>query len=134
MSQKTPYRLVIKDGKQNFIDRELFKTALESLKDGEYALHIKKKSKLRSTQQNNYLWSLYTILAQSFGWDVEEMHDFLRARFLYTIKEVGGDKYKVLSSTTKLTTKEFMEYIQKIQKFGAEHGVFLPNPDEYYLL
>ena len=39
-----------------------------------------------------------------------------------------------VKSTTKLSTKEFNEYIEQIQVWAAsEHGVVIPDPNETFL-
>ena len=131
-------RLTVQDGKLSFPDKELLAQYLRSLKDGEYALTAKKKSRIRTTQQNNYIWSLYTIMqgTEDFGgWETQEIHDYLRSLFLYEVREVNGNQRKILKSTTKLTRKEFAEYVEKIKRYASiEHHIFLPDPDQYYLL
>ena len=62
-----------------------------------------------------------------------QAHEILKARFLK--KTVGNPEtsmvLETIRSTTELTKLEFCEYIEEIQKFGAEFlNIQIPNPNE----
>jgi hypothetical protein len=95
---------------------------LLSLNDGKYVFSIKKDRKVRSLQQNALYWKWVSIIADYFGYDAEEMHIYFRAKFLV-------DRTKIIPrirSTTELNILEFMEYMDKISLFSAEHNIELP--------
>jgi hypothetical protein len=118
----------IEQGKMGFEDRESFNKYLYSLM-GIYELIIRKPKKSRSGQQNKYYWGVVIPLASDyFGYDHNEMHEAFK--FLFLRKEEQG-KPLTVGSTAKLTTKEFVEYIDKIIIWLAtEHGVLTPAPNQ----
>lgn len=83
----------------------------------------------RSGEQNKYYWGVViAILSQHTGYTPEEMHDALRVKFL---SETGQHSGLVITrSTTTLTKEEVAQYIEKIQKLGAELGCYIPDADE----
>jgi hypothetical protein len=84
----------------------------------------------RSNQQNNAYWGiLIEILSNHLGYDKNELHDALRAKFLSYIDAKTG--LTVIRSTKSLNTKEFCEYYEKIQRWSAEFlQCDIPSPNE----
>lgn len=94
-----------------------------------YSVEIKPYKKIRSTRQNKLYWSLLGIIAKDKGYDTEDLHLALKIRFLGTQeKTIAGQVYTVPNSTTKLTTTQFTEYVDRVYALGAELGVKLPQP------
>lgn len=114
------------------------KKAFDALKDGKYLIDINNADK-RSTPQNRYYFGLVIPIVRKGIKDLgteltkEETHEFLKARFnaegIVNIKT--GEIIDVPKSTTRLSKFEFMEYIEKIQKFAAEFlSIVIPDPGE----
>ncbi len=83
----------------------------------------------RSKKQNSYYWGvMVTILSDEWGYTKDEVHDILKAKFLCE-KQIGKpDKIK---STTKLDTKEMVDYQDQIKIWAAsEWGIYIPDPNE----
>lgn len=107
---------------------------------------VRRKKRRRSLAQNAYYWGLVlNILAAQFRiWDAETeistdtVHEWCKERFLpvvmageeVTLTHPGG-KEKVKPTTTRLTTTQFMDYIALIQKWAAEYGLYIPDPNEW---
>ena len=104
---------------------------LVTLEGQRVVTETKKFKKKRSLEQNSYYWSvLIGILSREFGYETEEMHMVLREKFLRIHDDKHPD-FVIAKSTTKLTTVEFVEYIEKIQRWAAEkHQIYLPDPNE----
>jgi hypothetical protein len=68
------------------------------------------------------------------GHDLDEIHDAFKQKFLPAkIKEVLGETIDC-RTTTKLTTLEMSEYMDRIYAFvTSELGVILPLPQEFQL-
>ncbi len=111
--------------------RDLFKKLVQTSKDGEYNLILKKKKKFRSSQQNKYLWAVpYKIISDDTGYTTDEVHAFLAREFL---KDRSG-VIETVRSTTDLSTMEFEEYTENIRRWGAETlklNIPLPNEVSY---
>lgn len=105
-----------------------YENAMTAYNDSEVVLTISKPSKSRTIPQNDYLWAVpYKMIADETGSDTESVHHAMRDMFL---KEEGGTIAKV-SSTTKLTTIQFNEYVDNIIRWAAEFlGLFIPLPNE----
>lgn len=115
------------------------------LRNGEYTVTIKKKTKPRSLSQNALYWvwlrSVGNCFAEMTGdefWCTKEGQDNLNNRyaqkFLSYPREVNGRMEYVTKSTTSLTTAEMSAYMEKIKAdVATEFGMVLPLPqDRYY--
>lgn len=101
--------------------------------EGVCSVEIKAYSKNRSNPQNRYYWAITAIIANEKGYTKDELHDEFRLHFLGTEKKTsfGGAEYEVIKSSTKLTTKEFGEYLDKILVFAMNENIRLPTADYY---
>jgi hypothetical protein len=108
-------------------NRQKFNAWLLSLGNKNVTLSVEPKKKHRSHNQNAYYWGVVIdLLAYHFGYTPEEMHEALKWKFL----RVDGP-VPTVRSTRKLTTKEFMEFIEKVQIWAAsEYQVDIPSPNE----
>ena len=77
------------------------------------------------------MWFLLTILQNENGDDKYDWHIYLGNKFRRDTKEINGELVEYVKSTTKLTTIEFEDYMEKIRVFASrEMGCFLPKPNE----
>jgi hypothetical protein len=90
------------------------------------------KARPRTNQQNKaYFGIAVRKLAEASQVSVSAMHKALAGEFLgWDEVKINGKVVKVERSTTDLTTKEFMEYYEKIQRYAAENGIDIKNPGE----
>lgn len=102
---------------------------LRGLEQQRVEVIIRKPKTKRSDLQNNYYWGVVLeILSKELGYDQDELHEILKYKFL-KIESTLGMEY--IRSTTKLTTGEFEEYLEKIKRWAAEFlGINIPNPNE----
>ena len=110
-----------------------FKASLNSListlKNGEYSLLIKKKTKQRTISQNKLLWLWLNCIAQELGYTAQDMHDYFCTKYLS--KEVYGAI--IVVGTKDLTTLQFKQFLDNIKIFAAtELGITLPDPEDLY--
>ena len=112
----------------------------EAHESGTYLLTSKPKN-IRTLSQNKFYWAVMVPMVfdglRDMGYDEikndNQAHEILKARFLK--KTVGNPEtsmtLETIRSTTELTKLEFCEYIEEIQKFGAEFlNIQIPNPNE----
>ena len=76
----------------------------------------------RSTQQNKKYWALIGELGSYLGYDENEMHELLKYKFLSYKQDMLGDEMVVIPSTSKLTIKEFVDYLSKVERFASTLG------------
>ena len=50
------------------------------------------------------------------------MHELLKYKFLSYKQEMLGDEMVVIPSTSKLTIKEFVDYLSKVERFAVSLG------------
>ena len=87
-----------------------------------YEVEIKPFAFNRSTQQNKRYWALIKELGNFLGYDEGEMHELLKYKFLSYKTEMLGDEMVVIPSTSKLTIKEFVAYLDKVERFAVSLG------------
>ena len=100
--------------------------------DRKMVVTIQPYKKNRSNDQNNLYWSWMRVLAKESGSDPLSMHEAMKQKFLEPSEAVlpDGELIKVTGSSRKLKTGEFSEYLQQIQAWATEFGIFLPTLDE----
>jgi|TARA_Y100001938_G_C8090524_1_gene434738 hypothetical protein len=110
---------------------------LKQLSNKDYVVEIKENKNTRSLNQNAYYWRcIVQVMADELGYFPDEMHEILKAKFLseYQILEHQERKAGVLyvKSTTRLNTKEFELYVEKIRIWSStELNITLMLPNEY---
>jgi len=95
------------------------------------SVEIKQYRKNRSKSQNRTLWMWYNTIGEHIGMTPDDLHELLKVRILGTVeKEVDGKTLVYPRSTTKLTTKEFGEFLDGVQMLAVELNCVLPIPDD----
>jgi len=88
----------------------------------DWVCDVTEKKTKRSHEQNSRYWSLLTDFGRYLGYESEELHEVCRYKFLREYAEVGGERVEKLKSTTKLTTAEFTEYMDAIDRWAVSLG------------
>jgi hypothetical protein len=103
---------------------------LKSLEGQRTEVIYRKQRSVRSNKQNSYYHSVVIkILADYCGYETSEMHEALKEKFLSNQRDDNG--LIKIKSTTKLSTGEFEEFLDKIKRFAAtELHCVIPNPNE----
>ena len=98
----------------------------------------------RTVPQLRYLWGVpYKLLAEAFGFEPEEIHEYLCGNFWgWKPKKLpGGRSHEVPIRTTTededgnrdvIDGKAFWDYVEWIQRVGARQGIVIPDPDKNY--
>lgn len=127
----------VDNGKLIIYDQDALKRHYKQFEGNIVFISIEKAVRKRSTAQNKYLWGVvYKTIHTELGWDEEDAHDFCKKEFnpkfiTLTNKNTGEiEERQIAGSTAKMTTTDFMEYVEKIQRFFAEHGVAIPDPNQ----
>lgn len=120
---------------------------LESLPlDKAWIVAVEQKKSERSLQQNRYLFGVaYPPICDLTGYEKHDLHDYLLGKHFGTrLKRVPPTPYNPqglkevpLRTTTTdengrravLGKTTFAEYVEFVKRFGAEAGVFIPDPD-----
>jgi hypothetical protein len=87
---------------------------------------------VRSLDANSYYWGVVIAYWSEWtGYDPKEMHGTLKAERLSEIRILpDGTEIEAKRSTSTLTTGEFSEYVDWCRRKAAEHGLYIPGPNE----
>ena len=94
----------------------------------------------RSKNQNNYLHLLIGVVAIETGNTLEYCKEWYFKRlcnkdlFVTTRTDKFAGQVEVIRSSADLTQAEMSMAIDRFQRWGAENGIYLPNPDDESLL
>jgi len=116
--------LTIKDSK--IVNQQEYIDWIVNAPDGRYIIRLEKL--IRTTKQNAYLrWWVYKAICDHTGDTDDYIHWVMSMQFLVDRTK----KMPFIKSTTKLSTKEFSEYVDKIKNFVSEYWVIIPTAQEY---
>jgi len=123
-------------GKLRLDENARFGLYVQTLKSQTVQVTVKKRGTQRSLDQNAWAWGVaYPIIAEEIGYDRhehDELHYALVAKCFgeHFDKRVGAMVPNKRSS--KLTTKEFSEYMDWLVRFAATDlgGILVPLPGE----
>ncbi|MBJ9388268.1 recombination protein NinB [Acinetobacter baumannii] len=141
----------------NYVTNYLNKNHAQTAAEGKpLVVIIKPQSTKRSLNQNALYWDWLTEVQNKIGQDKEDLHFEFKKKFLISIlrrddegyaemchaitllKQSESEQYEAVAngviretSTTRLNTKQFTEYLGLIQAYASkELGVFLRSPDD----
>lgn len=124
---------VDQEGQLKILDLSRWRGYLARLKGREVSVRVDLERAGRSLKANAYLWGVcYAILAEWSGHEREEIHEAMKGRFLRGRRVVlpNGEVMEVAGSTKDLDSAGFAEFVQKVKRFAAENGCYIPEPDE----
>jgi hypothetical protein len=113
------FRGRVEHNKLKLDNREGFQKLIESLNDKKIEIILRERTVGRSEQANRYYRGIVIQdMADFAGFTNLEMHNVMK-------KELG------IVTTTKLSTKEFQEYVEHVRRIAAEkYGLNIPGPNE----
>jgi hypothetical protein len=95
---------------------------------------IAEYKRTRSLEQNAYLWGVVypTVLQQLPGWDANDLHEFFLGEHFgwQTLEGFGRKRLKPIKRSSRLSTTEFADHVDFIQRTMAEKGIYIPDPNE----
>ena len=117
---------------------------------------ISPECKKRSVAQNSLYWKWLSVIEKKTGNDKDQVHFEFKKKFLINILKRDDDEYAEMclalsalkqseseqfraiadgvireTSTTRMDTKQFTEYLQQIEAYAlVKMGISLPVPDD----
>ena len=94
----------------------------------------------RTRNQNSYLHLLIGVVAMETGNTLEDAKTYYFKKvvnpdlFQVYVKDKMGNTIDRLRSTAELTKEEMSMAIDRFKRWGAENGIYLPNPGDESLL
>lgn len=129
---KIVFHGIIKQGKVKLDLSEKWLVYLSGLEGLRIELTLQKERHARTLSQNSYYWGvIIEILGNHFGYEPDEMHEELKRKFNPKISKIDSN-LTFGGSTARLSTVEFINYIDRIVRyFAQEYGICIPDPGEY---
>lgn len=140
----TDTTLIVPKERRELVAARAQRFILDCYPGSELEVVIRKRKRERSNQQNRYLRGVaYKLLSDATGYEPEDISDYLCGAYFGTKeKALPGKRVEQvpIRTTTKdedgkrcvLSKVEFFEYVAWVQRFGARHGVLIPDPDPDY--
>lgn len=119
--------------------RKSFLARMENLMEKGAVVELTEKA-FRSPNQNRYLHLLIGVVAIETGNTLEDAKTFYFKKvvnpdlFQVYVKDKMGNTIDRLRSTAELTKEEMSTAIDRFKRWGAENGIYMPNPDDVSLL
>ena len=116
------------------IDKATVKAYIDRLPDKQFDISILKRKEIRSMPQNKLYWLWINCISSETGNDQKDLHEYFSDQFLpRETFQVFGITSERPVSTTKLTTGQFSEYLDKVEVFASsELGIVLPQPQDLH--
>lgn len=104
---------------------------INSLDPGKYFIKISEYNEERTISQNKFYWKLIEIIAREIGYEVQEMHEVFKYKFLKkTFEDANGNLVKGFASSADLDKKDFSDYIEKIKRY-VEQDLKINLPESF---
>jgi hypothetical protein len=91
---------------------------------------IRERKTTRSLAANAYYWGVVIpAFCELTGYEKDEMHEVLAMHFLRIEDDplTGAPRRE---RTPNCSTPKFQEYVDRLRRFGAEMGLYIPDPNE----
>jgi hypothetical protein len=110
---------------------EAFKGAMRSFKRGRIRVKVELEKETRSARANRYYFGVVLkAISEHTGYEVDELHDYFKLQFNARELMVGRESAIVGSSTRRLDSQKFYDYLERIRRFASmELGITLPEPE-----
>lgn len=106
-----------------------------------WRIEVSPHSRSRSSDQCRYLNGVvYAVIGDALGFERDDISEYLCGTYFgWREKPLPGNRtasVPIRTTTTDadgkrsvLSVKEFADYVDFCQRFAAEHGIFVPDPE-----
>ena len=111
---------------------EKFRDYLYTLKDKQVECVVRLPRKDRSIDENAYYWKVVVgLISEHTGYTPEEVHEFLKLKFLSKIIVMAGKDERIPRSSTSLSTLEWEKWMTEIREWAAQElSLVIPEPNQ----
>lgn len=119
--------------------RKSFIARMDNLLDKGAVVELTERA-FRSPNQNRYLHLLIGVVAMETGNTLEYCKEWYFKRlcnpdiFIIDKNDRFYGEIMILRSTASLTKEEMSMAIDRFKRWGAENGIYMPNPEDIHLL
>tara|TARA_Y100000401_G_scaffold1971_1_gene1430 strand:+ start:119 stop:517 length:399 start_codon:yes stop_codon:yes gene_type:complete len=120
------------DNKLHFADKERLNQDVLRHEGKTVEVTISEYRPKRSGQLNQYYWGVVVKLISDYtGYTKEETHELLKQTFLKKKILVNDEWYDTTESTTKLSNKQMLVFIEQVKQWAAQtFYIYIPDPHE----
>lgn len=119
--------------------RKAFLSRCDVLLDKGAVVEVTEKV-FRSRNQNSYLHLLIGVVAMETGNTIDYCKEWYFKRlcnkdlFITTRKDRFAGEVEIIRSSAELTKEEMSIAIDRFKRWGADNGIYMPNPGDESLL
>lgn len=123
----------------SYFQRKSFLARMDNLMEKGAVVELTEKA-FRSPNQNRYLHLLIGVVAIETGNTLEDAKKWYFKEtcnpdlFHVQHRDKMGNCIDHIRSTAELTKEEMSTAIDRFKRWGAENGIYMPNPDDASLL
>ena len=123
---------MVSKGKLVFNNPDGMERYLLGLDNKSVEVVIRLPRKDRTNQENRYYFGVVVkLISEHTGFSVDEVHEFLKLKFLSKIIVMAGEDVKIPRSSTELSTVEWEQWMTEIREWAAMVlGLYIPLPNE----
>ena len=127
------FKAKILNGKMEIQDKARLQEYYRKFEGQDVAITVAKWSSMRSLQQNKYLHGVvFKSLSDYTGYTIQESKDIIKHHIGFVREyKINGEKHITLKETSKLTKKEFTDFVKKAKEYlYLYHNITIPSIDE----
>ena len=115
--------------------RKAFLARVDNLMEKDAVVELTEKA-FRTPNQNRYLHLLLGVVAMETGNTLEDVkREYFKRMvnpdiFMSYNTDTRGNSIAVYRSTTAVSKEELSTAIDRFKRWGAENGIYMPNPDD----
>lgn len=119
-----------------------FTRALGALNGKWVKITLKERKSKRSLSQNAYYWGVvlpcFLPLLEEWGNEsptTEEAHELIKYSAVFPedcekVLRLPNGEVRKARSTTYMDKGQFADFVARIQRFAAQHNIYIPDPQE----
>lgn len=121
------------------LQRQSFLSRAQTLLDRKAVVELREKA-FRTTNQNSYLHLLLGVVAMDTGNSLEDVkREYFKALvnpdiFVSKKTDSRGQTITTYRSSADVSKEEMSIAIDRFKRWGAENGIYMPNPGDEALL
>lgn len=97
---------------------------------------VEEFKKPKTSQQTRFLWGVvYPAILEAGGemlrgWSADDLHEYFLCEIYgaETLEAFGRKQVRPLKRTSKMTRREFMDYLEQLSQRCANLGIVIPEP------
>ena len=132
MAEKERFGGTVKRGVVVFDDPHRWRGILARHETRRVTVTVRREQVVRTLAQNKWYWAcVVPIVSDWTGYEKDETHELLKALFLNVEKSLPtGEIVTVPGSTAALSKEDFSGYCERVARWLATQGVYVPQPGE----